>query len=73
VVLRQIRRRIAQAGQEIILLHDPLLQTQHDLVGVAQTRGAPGALAGLLQGRHQHRRQDGNDGDHNKQLDQRKL
>ncbi len=50
-----------------------VVQGQPDLLQIVATLRAPGRLAGHLHRRKQQRDQDGNDGDNDQQLDQRKT
>src|SRR5262249_8829764 len=50
-----------------------IVQRDADLLEVVRTRRAVGGLAHLLDGGHQQADEDGNDGDHHQQLDQRET
>ena len=50
----------------VIRVHEP---SQAQLLLVVGASDLPRFIFGLIQGRQQHRRQDGYDGDHNQQLD----
>ena len=50
-----------------------VVDRQADLLQVVDALGAPGGLAGRLDGRQEQGNQDGDDGDDDQQLDQRET
>ena len=61
-------------GNDDVPVVDRIIQiSASDLTDIPLTGGPLGALPGFVQRRQQHPRQNGNDGDHHEELDQREI
>src|ERR1022692_3851105 len=70
--VRQRRSRIAEGGRKLFVGVMIAMGGQAPLFHVVDALGPRRRLTHFLDGRHQERNEDGNDGDDNEQLDQRK-
>ena len=60
-------------GEPIVVIHAVHVQSQHHLLMIVYALSAGGPVLGLRQGWQQHARQDGDDGNHDQEFDQRET